>query len=61
MNPLKVANILRNKEGLQNIDIGYGNEKALNQLLAHHGIIFKKKLLWLFCGVYAVLLLAKCQ
>ncbi len=33
--------ILRNKEGLGNKEIGYGNEKALNQLLAHHGIVFK--------------------
>ena len=33
--------ILRNKEGLDNKDIGFGNEKALNQLIAHHGIVFK--------------------
>ncbi|MGB1307944.1 MAG: C45 family autoproteolytic acyltransferase/hydrolase [Oceanihabitans sp.] len=33
--------ILRNKEGLNNKAIGYGNEKALNQLLAHHAILFK--------------------
>jgi predicted choloylglycine hydrolase len=35
------VNILRNKDGLNNKAIGYGNEKALNQLLAHHGIVFK--------------------
>lgn len=33
--------ILRNKEGLDDKIIGYGNEKALNQLLAHHAIVFK--------------------
>lgn len=33
--------ILRNKKGLNNESLGYGNEKALNQLLAHHGIVFK--------------------
>src|SRR5690606_38882150 len=33
--------ILRNKKGLDNKEIGFGNEKALNQLLAHHGIVFK--------------------
>lgn len=33
--------ILRNKKGLHDKAIGFGNEKALNQLLAHHGIVFK--------------------
>jgi len=33
--------ILRNKKGLDNKELGFGNEKALNQLLAHHGIVFK--------------------
>lgn len=33
--------ILRNKKGLNEKEIGLGNEKALNQLLAHHGIVFK--------------------
>lgn len=39
--PKKAVEILRNTEGLQGKKIGYGNEKALNQLLAHHGIVFK--------------------
>ncbi|OXA80561.1 Acyl-coenzyme A:6-aminopenicillanic acid acyl-transferase [Flavobacterium aquidurense] len=48
MNPKIASEILRNKEGLKDISLGYGNEKALNQLLAHHGIIFKpkEKLVW---------------
>ena len=33
--------ILRDKKGLNDKPIGYGNEKALNQLLAHHGIVFQ--------------------
>ena len=33
--------ILREKNGLENEFIGYGNSKSLNQLIAHHGIIFK--------------------
>jgi hypothetical protein len=33
--------ILRNKKGLDDKEIGFGNEKALNQILAHHGIVFK--------------------
>lgn len=35
------VSILRNREGLNGQKIGFGNEKALNQLLAHHGIVFK--------------------
>jgi len=48
INPEIASEILRNKDGLKNIPLGYGNEKALNQLLAHHGIIFKpkEKLVW---------------
>lgn len=41
INPTIAAEILRNTKGLNNDNIGFGNEKALNQLLAHHGIIFK--------------------
>lgn len=41
LTPEKAAGILRNKEGLEDAKLGLGNEKALNQLLAHHGIIFK--------------------
>ncbi len=41
VNPTEAVAILRNKEGLNGKDIGYGNEKALNQLLAHHGIVFQ--------------------
>lgn len=54
INPGKVASILRNKEGLNNLDLGYGNEKALNQLLAHHGIIFRpeQKMVWVSSNPY---------
>ena len=41
MDVADAVSILRNKEGLNKKEIGYGNEKALNQLLAHHGIVFK--------------------
>jgi predicted choloylglycine hydrolase len=48
------AAILRNKEGINNVKIGYGNEKALNQLIAHHGIIFKPEqlLVWVSANPY---------
>lgn len=37
----KAIDILRNKNGVSDEFIGYGNSKSLNQLIAHHGIIFK--------------------
>jgi hypothetical protein len=44
----EAAAILRNREGLDGKDIGMGNEKSLNQLIAHHSVIFKpsKLLVW---------------
>ena len=44
----KSVALLRNRYGLNNADIGMGNEKAINQLIAHHSIIFepKKRLVW---------------
>ena len=54
INPTIAAEILRNTKGLNDKEIGYGNEKALNQLLAHHGIIFKPKelLVWVSANPY---------
>jgi len=44
----RTVSILRNQKGLSNKDIGLGNEKAINQLIAHHGIVFQpeKRLVW---------------
>ena len=54
INPTVAAAILRNREGLQGLAIGYGNEKAINQLIAHHGIIFKpeQRLVWVSSNPY---------
>ena len=39
--PTQVAQVLRDVNGLDDTDIGLGNEKSLNQLLAHHAVIFQ--------------------
>lgn len=54
LTPEKIASILRNRSGLKDKNIGYGNEKALNQLLAHHAVIFspEKKLVWVSSNPY---------
>jgi len=48
------AEILRDQKGLSNNDIGMGNEKAINQLIAHHSIIFNptKLLVWVSSNPY---------
>ena len=54
LTPEIAVHMLRNKKGLDNASIGYGNEKALNQLLAHHGIVFKpaEGLVWVSSNPY---------
>ena len=44
----KVADILRDKNGLNDASIGIGNESAVNQLICHHSVVFnpEKRLMW---------------
>jgi predicted choloylglycine hydrolase len=46
LNPEKMASILRNTSGLKNEKIGYGNEKALNQLLVIMPLYFHRRKNW---------------
>ncbi|SIO07855.1 C45 family peptidase [Chitinophaga niabensis] len=39
----KTVAILRDQKGVKDTDIGMGNEKAVNQLIAHHSIVFEPK------------------
>jgi isopenicillin-N N-acyltransferase like protein len=44
----KTIDILRDTRGIDGADIGMGNEKAINQLIAHHSIVFEpaKRKVW---------------
>ncbi|MBZ4188763.1 C45 family autoproteolytic acyltransferase/hydolase [Niabella beijingensis] len=44
----KTIAVLRDYKGINNADIGLGNEKAVNQFIAHHSIVFEpqKLLVW---------------
>lgn len=48
---VKAARILRDRKGLGGKNIGNGNEKAINQLIAHHSIIFKPQQLKLWVSI----------
>lgn len=54
LNPKKMVDLLRETNGLKNMKLGYGNEKALNQLLAHHAVVFQpdKRLVWVSSNPY---------
>ena len=41
LNVQKSVDILRNRYGLHNEDIGLTNEKSINQFIAHHSVVFE--------------------
>jgi isopenicillin-N N-acyltransferase-like protein len=53
-NELDAAIILRDRFGMNNADIGMSNENTLNQLVAHHSIIFNpdKRIVWVSSNPY---------
>lgn len=52
----QTVDILRDYRGVGGADIGMGNEKAINQLIAHHSIVFepKKRLVWISTSPWQV-------
>lgn len=54
LNASKVAAVLRDQKGIDDTDIGMGNENAMNQLYAHHGVIFQpsERKIWISCNPY---------
>ncbi len=56
INPRESVEILRNQKGINDAELGLGNPKAINQLLAHHGIVFQpeKRLLWISTNPFQI-------
>lgn len=54
-NPLDVSraiDILRDQHGVEGVNVGMGNQLAINQLIAHHSVVFKPDslLVWVSAG-----------
>ena len=41
INPNDAVDVLRNRYGIGNTDIGLTNEKSINQFIAHHSVVFQ--------------------
>lgn len=54
ISPTDAADMLRDRKGLYDAELGMGNPKAINQLLAHHAVIFQpeKRLMWVSSNPY---------
>lgn len=54
LTPTAAATLLRDKDGISGAKLGYGNEKAINQLLGHHAVVFQPedRLMWVSSAPY---------
>ena len=54
INIAKAIDVLRDMKGVNDEFIGYGNPKSLNQLIAHHSVVFKpyERLIWISTPPY---------
>ena len=54
LDPESMVKILRERHGINDLQIGNGNEKSVNQLLAHHAVVFspEKNLVWVSSPPY---------
>ncbi len=52
--PEEIAKVLRNQDGINGEKLGLTNEKGINQLIAHHSVIFKPEegLMWVSTSPY---------
>ena len=52
LDPLKAASILRNRKGVKNANLEMGSEYAINQLIAHHSVIFQPEKRLMYVSTY---------
>lgn len=54
MTPEKAVDILRHRDGLSDDELGLGNPLSINQLIAHHGVVFQPedRLVWVSSNPY---------
>ncbi len=54
LTPTSAAALLRERDGIGGAKLGYGNEKAINQLLAHHAVVFQpeERRMWVSTAPY---------
>lgn len=52
IDPLKAASILRNRKGVKEANLEMGDEYAINQLIAHHSVIFQPEKRIMYVSTY---------